>query len=609
MECYCGQKAIAGEKYCRTHYIEENEKIFLDNSNGNYGIVKWAKTMVSEWMPNESPKFHYEILDEVFKLFDPFYKNRYERQLNLICYRGASKSTLLNGILPLYILAHNGKKMKINGINGEVIEVLIDKRNIVIASETGTSAEEFVVRLRDEFKTNKTLRYYYQFTIQNALDDESGQWTRRAFKVNNCFVIGVGAGMQIRGKIRGSSRPDFMIFDDIYSENNVQTEEGRLKVTKWFSRAAINTVDDLRGMIVVVGTIVHDDTITVQNKKSPNWRTLQFPVMNIDEFNAIVKKHLNVNYNNATCKLPFSEIKDDQIRIMKQREYFDEIEKTEVTSLAWRERINLYFLIIKYQEDLSRGTLSGLYQEYFHQTIDESQKKIKRNYFRYIKNWKVEYKYGYTWLLYTDMEGIEQRTCVNIEFGIDMGSGSIDGDNTCITVVAKDSKEYIYILATIYGKFGMMDTDKIGAVDEVVRLVNIYHPTKIKVGYAGDEKNFIGIFRKYLNDNKIYIVVIGRVQGGNRNKVERIFNTLVYLYESRRIYHVEGLDMLETQLEFLGSTDYDDIADATEVAVQGLQSGSNINVENFTKTVIRLPYARYKGLQNTYGDDDKWFQN
>lgn len=608
MKCYCGKEALKGYSYCRTHYIEENEKIFLDNSNGNYGIIKWAQYMLPEFMSSTTPDFHFQILDKLFKLFDPFYKNRYERQLNVISFRGSSKSTLINTIFLMYIITHNDMDMWINGINGDRIKVRIQKKNIVIASETGSSAEDFVVRIRDEIRGNANLKYFYQFAIENAVDDETGQWTRRAFKINGCYIIGIGQGMQIRGKVKGASRPDLIVFDDIYSENNVQTEEGRLKVSKWFSRATANTIDDLRGMMIFVGTIVHEDTILVQNKKSKNWKTIEIPVMDVVEFKEIVKKHLTVDINMGTCVLPFDNIEDEIERKNKQREYFDNIQK-DIKSLAWKERIDLYFLVLKYQEDLSRGTLNGFYQEYFHVVMDETQKRIKSEYFKYLEDWEIQHEYGYTWLLIKDNEETK-RKCVNIEFGIDMGSGSIDGDDTSITIVARDSDEVIYVLSTVFGKFGLIDTDKTGAINETMRLINIYKPSKVKIGYSGNEKTFLQVFRKYFLENKIYIPVIGRAQTGDKSKFERIWNTLTHLYESRRIYHSKGLTLLETQLEFLSTMKHDDLADSLEVAVQGLQAGNNIDIDMFKKANRKIPFAKYKvAINNDYGSDDKWLQN
>jgi len=604
MLCHCGKKALPNEQYCRTHYIEEKEKIFLDNSNGNYGIIKWAQYMLPDFVPNNTPAFHYQIIDKLFTLFDPYYKNRYERQLNIISFRGSAKSTLINTIFIMYLITHNGKEMTFNGINGEVRKVTIDRRNIVIASETGSSAEDFVVRIRDELRGNERIKYFYHFAVENAVDDETGQWTRRAFKINGCYVIGIGQGMQIRGKIKGASRPDLIIFDDIYSENNVQTKEGRDKVSRWFSRATANTVDDLRGMMIFVGTIVHEDTILVQNKKSHNWKTLEIPVMDINEFKEIVKKYLYVDVNAGICKLPFEEIENEIERKDKQREFFNEIEAKEVKTLAWKERINLYFLVLKYQEDLSRGTLNGFYQEYFHIVVDDIQKRIKSEYFKYLDNYSLEYNYGYNWLVTEN-----GKKCINIEFGIDMGSGNIDGDDTSIAIVGKDSDENIYVLDVVYGKFGLVDTDKKGAISEVIRLYQMYKPSKIKIGYSGNEKTFLQIFRNYLAKEKIYIPIIGRIQSGEKNKYDRIWNTLTHLYESRKVYHTKGLHYLENQLEFLGTMKHDDLADSLEVAINGLMAASNIEVSMFTKTFRKKPFAKTFSYDSTYGSDDKWLLN
>ena len=172
-------------------HVDKKFKEWLDNSDpDNLGIIKWAKDILPEYLPQNTPEFHKELYQALLELFDPSLINRLERQLLITSYRGSAKSTVANMVFASYLVANNGRTMKIR-INNEVVEVRILERFIVIISETGTMAEDFTVRIRDEFSTNPNIRYYYQLQIENAYDDITGKWTRAAFKMNGCFVLGL----------------------------------------------------------------------------------------------------------------------------------------------------------------------------------------------------------------------------------------------------------------------------------------------------------------------------------------------------------------------------------------------------------------------------------
>ena len=167
-------------------HITEKFDQWMDNTNPeNLGILRWLKDLLPEYVPQKTPNFHKELYLELLLLFDPSLVNRFERQLLLTSYRGSAKSTIATMVLPAYLTANNGRIMKLE-IEGKVHEILLDERFIVIISETGNMAEEFVVRIRDEFSTNSNFRYYYQMQLENAFDDITGKWTRAAFKLNRC---------------------------------------------------------------------------------------------------------------------------------------------------------------------------------------------------------------------------------------------------------------------------------------------------------------------------------------------------------------------------------------------------------------------------------------
>jgi hypothetical protein len=255
---------VVKDGLCTEHHRESKFDEWLDNTDpDNLGIVKWCHEMMPEFAFDKTPWFHIKLFNDLLALYDPDLKNKYERLYEFISFRESAKSTAANTLFASYVLAHNGRSFKFK-VDGEVREYPISESLIIIISETSTSAEEFTVRIRDAFSTSERLRYYYKVEFKDAIDSLTGQWTRSSFRFNDCFVQSVGSGQQIRGKVKGASRPTLVIADDIYSENNTVTEERRAHIKRWWTNAVVNSVDNVRGKILVLGTIVHDDTIIVE---------------------------------------------------------------------------------------------------------------------------------------------------------------------------------------------------------------------------------------------------------------------------------------------------------------------------------------------------------
>lgn len=576
--------------------IEHKKKKFnkwLDNSNPyDLGILQWSRELMEEYVPNKSPMFHVELLLNLFALFDPSLINKYERLFELIGFRGSAKSTVANGIFLEYIIANNGKTIKIlknfttkwdkEGKllieGGEVVDVKLDSKFIVVISETASMAESFVERLRDEFTINTKLKYYYKVAVKAAVDDTTGRWTKSAFKINGCFILGIGTGQQIRGRIKGASRPDFVVLDDIYSEKNTLTEESRQKIKDWFSKAMFNSIDDLRGKVALLGTIVHDDTVLVQMENNPRWRTVKRALMPVELFHKFVEEHIKINRDLALATLPFE---GDKNAMLKQREYFDNVQKSFNWQLAWEDRANLYFIALKYYDAIRNRDESGFYQEYFHITRSPSERRFKREYF-IRSEYEYKYEFGYSWLKIDD----EWFNC-EVQFGIDLASG-FGKDEAVITIGAILANNRIVILNQLAGKFITRDDvrndygedtrlnkvmldrsriEKIGIVDESFRLSRTYHPSTIKIGMAGQEVGTIYQFKQVFEANHDYITYIKKMPqtAHQGQKTQRILNSCVGYYETRMVSHNVQLTELEYQLEYLGKSDMDDRADSASV--------------------------------------------
>jgi len=588
----CSNETIPNQSLCTFHFKEYWEEIWCDNSDiDNLGIVRWANYHLPEYARDNTPTFHKEAYIQLFQLLDPFYTKQIQRQVQFVWFREAGKSAVL-AIYVMFLLTHNQKKIFIKGVRGEKIEVTVNERLIAIISETGPSSEEFVKRLRDEFPSNEKFKWFYPYIFKEVELDEriaknkqkNDEWRMKSFAFNGCAVLGLGAKQQIRGKVKGAYRATMAIFDDIYSENTVKTEESRRGTRIWFERSAINSIDSIMGKVIAVNTIVHEDTVTVDNMKNPQWKNIFVPIMPIEKFKKFISEHLFTDKVTGTVRLKYDEIKDEVDRIEKQTEYYRQVQESEDWGLAWKERRDLYFLALKYQSATFSSGLSGLYQEFFHEILSEESKRFKSHYFQYLEFDLIK-EYGNTFI---KSELHSEPTLLNIEFGVDLSAGTTDGDEGVIAVVGTTWDGRRYVIDIVAGKFdhrddlynknnidryGYVEMDrsnikKIGMMDEIIRQMAIHEPSRIKIGVAGEEVSFVNEMRKLLNSRGTYVTLTIRQQtkqGGSKH--ERIANTLLTPFQSY-LYYIRNTvtKNLQHQLEFLTSAANDDKADALECA-------------------------------------------
>jgi hypothetical protein len=557
----------------------------------------------------------------LLNLYSPTYKNKYERLRALRAFREYSKTGMIR-ILVLYLLMHSGKKIIIPELEfildrNQIIdikvkgsqEVVINDRFYVIVSETGSQAEEFTTAIRDEISSNSLIHYFYGKDIVEEVEQEGlvkisdrkskMQWTRRAFKVNKVSVLGIGAKQRIRGRIKGASRPDFLFFDDIYSEENVKTKESRDSVRRWFNDAAMKTLDMVKGKAYVVGTILSDDTIIVDIKRNPQWLSMEVPLMSLNKLDELIKNHIKTDIINSYCELPYGT--DNQ----KNREYFLALQKQQDWTLEWEERIGLYEVALMYKEAVYNRGVSGFYQEYFHIIIPEEDKRFKPEYFKRLNEYNILTQAGFTFIEYK-LNGENIRKNVNLYIGIDLGTGTISGDDTALVLTALDSDSNYYILDIKSGKYSYFDNNNAdGIYDIILRYCKSYRIRYINIGYAGSEKGHIEGLRQYLKNNGVSQLIIGRKQlSVEGSKAERITNNILHLYQAGKVYHTNcmNIDKLEYQLEYLGKADSDDIADALEVSMYNTIKPSEITLSDYNNQRVTFHNPFHKDTS----DLDTW---
>jgi len=155
--------------------------------------------------------------------------------------------------------------------------ILFDmKKFIVPISATATSAVMQGENLKSELRSNVDIKRLFPPIETKNFSKE--QWTTS----NGIMVMPRGAGQQVRGILYERFRPDLIICDDLETSEGVRSEEQREKLLDWFLEDVCNSVD--RGSkdwkIVVVGTVLHEDSLLVHLLEDPDWHSVSLSICN-----------------------------------------------------------------------------------------------------------------------------------------------------------------------------------------------------------------------------------------------------------------------------------------------------------------------------------------
>jgi len=591
-------------------------EIWADNSNPDdttRGIINFAITVFPDIAYDAVPQVHKDIYRDLMQLYNPMYRFAQERQIHEIVFRGGAKSTISTFIFPTYIACMNGFKVKVadwdretctlNSYNG--IEVEIKEDLIVIMSETGSMAENWVTQIRGAIANNRMIRGVFGNIKSESMKDDEGKWTRSAFTVikdnlqfdwmrgKGLTILGKGVNMQIRG-INVKGRPTLIIFDDLYSLGNTKTPESRAKIRYIANAEAKNSLDPVRGKIVSIGTVVHEDTIVIDYKRSKFWHTVEYPIMEKVLFDEIINKYCKINRD--TCQMTYPST--EKCKELESRGY--------VTH--WETRWSLEMLLSAYAEKIESRTESMFWQEFFHITLAEDDKRIRQDMIRWCSIELVGREidghfYSFVKILGEDGKEDEYRH-VNLGIGIDAAiSYKLSADNSAIILVGIDYYGRLYVIRNESGKWGISDEFREGSVNEFINRLCLDKSKIARIGSTDEmfrwmyttegtkfsitkhrpkfivEVNSIGaeIYRQVKNKMSNYgmrYMLTEVLQ--TTNKEERILDTLQPYYQGRAVYHNRGQEKLVYELEYLGKAKNDDNADIFATVVSQLVKPSQI---------------------------------
>jgi len=165
--------------------------------------------------------------------------------------RGNAKSSDVSLILPIWCVVYNLKYF------------------IILLSDTATQADDLLFHIRNEFENNERL-------IEDFGNLKGEVWkSDDIITRNEVRILALGARKKIRGRRYRNKRPDLIIGDDIENDENTQNPDQRKKNENWFFKAVSKAGDETTD-IIVVGTIIHYDSLLSKLLTNPIYQSKKF---------------------------------------------------------------------------------------------------------------------------------------------------------------------------------------------------------------------------------------------------------------------------------------------------------------------------------------------
>lgn len=202
---------------------------------------------------------HYELWDMANRMFilDEFDK------ANIVCPRGFAKTTIFDLAVISWSICYEESKFTI----------LIGKKD--------KDATQFMDDIQKIFEKNKRIIDNFGLLIDKK------HYTVNANEIeftNGCDLQAVGSGTSIRGRKFGNVRPTLVIGDDAQDDNDVLTEESRLKKYDTWCKQVENVGDTAvyrKGKkikkatkIVSIGTVLHLECLISRLSRNPDYKTI-----------------------------------------------------------------------------------------------------------------------------------------------------------------------------------------------------------------------------------------------------------------------------------------------------------------------------------------------
>lgn len=194
--------------------------------------IVWGRWYFGEHFRLGTVKYHVEILDLC---------KRY-RWVAIAAPRESSKSTLVAFLYVFHCISFQRKRF------------------IVVCSKTYGQAVRSLENIKKELRDNDKFKGDFRITLSKESEGDSIFRHPDGFETR---VLCKGAEQigSIRGEKFGAYRPDLIVVDDLEEDELVRNPERRAKLKEDYDTALIPAGDKEKVQVVVIGTILHDDSL------------------------------------------------------------------------------------------------------------------------------------------------------------------------------------------------------------------------------------------------------------------------------------------------------------------------------------------------------------
>lgn len=408
------------------------------------------------------------------------------------------------------------------------------KHYILLISDTSSQADAFLMAIKTELEENRL--------IKNDFGEFFGEvWnTSDIVLSNDCRITALGTGKRVRGRRYRQYRPDLIVCDDMENDENVVSPDQRKKNSDWFFKA-LSKAGDERTDIIVIGTIIHYDSLLANVLKNPIYDSLKY--------RAVIQFSTSDKWEEWERMI--TDLGNEK-RLTDAREYF-EANKEEMlagTKVLWEQKEDYYNLMLQRVAD---GPAAFSSEKQNEPLADEDR------------------RFNPEWIRYYDDDELVGKELFIVGF-VDPSMGKQGGDYSAIITLGMDTNYIIYVLDADIRK---------RHPDVIIQHVVLKHLEYRYKHFGVEENNFQEFFKdtlkmklKELADEHKHITINIKGVKQHTDKMLRI-ESLQPDVKNGRIRFKREQGLLVEQLVNFPSASHDDGPDALEgaVALLGKRSG------------------------------------